>query len=75
MKTKTYVVTGSVSGIGKAFIKKIAENNVVFAGYRNESHEADLKSISPNIFPFYIDYTEPETIRNAANYILSKWKN
>lgn len=29
MKTKTYVVTGSTSGIGKALLERIAADNVV----------------------------------------------
>ena len=72
MKTKTYVITGSASGIGKSLLTKLAENNVIFAGYRNKNHESELKLISPNVFPFYVDYAKPETIKEAANYILSK---
>ena len=72
MKTKTYVVTGSASGIGKALITKLAENNIVFAGYRNKEHEVDLSLLSPNIYPFYVDYNKPETIKEATDYILSK---
>ena len=72
MMTKTYVITGSASGIGKELIKKLSENNVVFAGYRNPIHEKELRSISPNIYPFYVDYSEPETIKKASEYILSK---
>lgn len=72
MKTKTYVVTGAASGIGKSFIKKIAQNNVIFAGYRRKVHESELKAISSNIYPFYVDYAAPETIKAATDYILSK---
>ena len=72
MKTKTYVVTGAASGIGKALIKRIAADNVVFAGYRRKAHESELKAISANIFPFYVDYASPETIQKASDYILSK---
>ena len=72
MKTKTYVVTGSASGIGKALITKLAENNIVFAGYRNKEHEVDLSLLSPNIYPFYVDYNKPETIKEATDYILGK---
>jgi len=72
MKTKTYVITGAASGIGKELVKKLAENNVIFAGYRRKTHEKDLKNLSPNIYPFYIDYTNPETIKKASEYILSK---
>ena len=73
MKTKTYVITGASSGIGNALVQKLAENNnVIFAGYRNSSQEAKLKSISTNIYPFYVDFVKPETIKNAYEYILSK---
>ena len=72
MKTKTYVVTGAASGIGKALISRIAENNVIFAGYRRKAHEAVLRAISPNIYPFYVDYANPDTIKKASNFILSK---
>lgn len=69
MKTKTYVVTGSSSGIGKALIERISDDNIVFAGYRNPEHEQMLREISPNIYPFYVDYAKPETIKAAINYI------
>ena len=68
MKTKTYVITGASSGIGNALVQKLAENNnVIFAGYRNSSQEAKLKSISTNIYPFYVDFVKPETIKNASS--------
>ena len=70
--TKTYVITGSASGIGRALLEKIAKDNVVFAGYRNKEHEKSLKAISPNIYPFYIDYSIPETIELATEYLISK---
>lgn len=72
MKTKTYVVTGAASGIGKALVTELAKNNIVFAGYRNPIHETDLRLISPNIYPFFVDYSEPETIKKASEYIVSK---
>ena len=72
MKIKTYVITGAASGIGKALLLKLAENNIIFAGFRNKSQENDLKQISPNIYPFYVDYNIPETIKEAGEYILSK---
>ncbi len=72
MKTKTYVVTGSASGIGKALITELAKENIVFAGYRNNIHEPSLRLISPNIYPFFVDYSNPETIKKAYKYILSK---
>ena len=72
MKIKTYVITGAASGIGKSLLLKLAENNIIFAGYRNKSHEDDLRKISSNIYPFFVDYAEPETIKKAYKYILSK---
>ena len=72
MKTKTYVITGAASGIGKALITRLAEDNIIFAGYRNPVHEVDLRLISPNVYPFYVDYAEPKTIKKAYEYILSK---
>ena len=65
---KTYVITGSTSGIGKALLEEYSKNNIVFAGYRNEN----LKIEGENIIPFYIDLTKPETITNAVSFILSK---
>ena len=72
MKTKTYVITGAASGIGRALLEKLAEDNIVFASYRNEMHYETLKTISDNVYPFYVDYSKPNTIEDAANYIKSK---
>ena len=36
MKTKTYVITGATSGIGKALVEVLSKENIVFAGYRSE---------------------------------------
>ena len=63
MKTKTYVVTGATSGIGKALIERLAQGNIVFASYRSESKVDELKSFSENIYPFYVDYAKPETVK------------
>lgn len=72
MKTKTYVITGAASGIGNALVTKLAEDNIVFAGYRNRLNETDLRLISPNVYPFFVDYNNPDTIKEAADYILNK---
>lgn len=72
MKTKIYVITGATSGIGKALTEILAKDNIVFAGYRSEGKVNDLKSISENVYPFYVDYAKPETIVPAAEYIKSK---
>ena len=70
--TKVYVVTGSTSGIGKALLEKLAKDNVVFAGYRDEAKGKELEQISNNICPFYVDYAKPETINGAVEFIKSK---
>ena len=70
--TKTYVVTGAASGIGRALTEKLSDNNVVFASYPKSEHADILKNISPNIFPFYLDYSNQDTIVAAANYIKNK---
>lgn len=72
MKTKTYVITGSTSGIGKALLERLSADNIVFAGFRRKEQEEHLRSISPNIYPFYIDYAKPETVKPASDYLLSK---
>ena len=37
MTNKTYVITGSTSGIGNALLDVLSKNNnTIFAGYRNE---------------------------------------
>ncbi len=65
---KTYVITGSTSGIGKALLEEYSKTSIVFAGYRN----VDLKVEGENIIPFYIDMTKPESIDAASKFILSK---
>ena len=68
MMSKTYVVTGSTSGIGKALVEKLSKDNIVFAGYRSENKKLE----GNNIYPFYVDYAKPETVKEAADYIKSK---
>ena len=72
MKTKTYVITGATSGIGKSLVEILSKNNIVFAGYRSETKGKELEQISENIYPFYVDYAKPETIAGAIEFIKSK---
>ncbi len=67
---KTYVITGSTSGIGKALLQKLVKNNTVFAGYRNEKYVAELEKLGA--IPFYIDMEREESIRQATAYIKSR---
>ena len=65
---KTYVITGTTSGIGKALAEEYSKSNIVYAGYRNEK----LKLEGENIIPFYVDYSKPETIQPAIEFINSQ---
>ena len=69
MRTKTYVITGATSGIGKALVEVLSQNSTVYAGYRSEDKLDELRKISDNVRPFYVDYAKPETISDAINYI------
>ena len=72
MKTKVYVITGATSGIGKALLKVLAKDNMVFAGYRSEQKAKELVSYGKNVIPFYVDYAKPETVGPAVEFIKSK---
>lgn len=67
---KTYVITGTTSGIGKALLPKLVDENTVFAGYRNEKYADELERIGA--IPFYIDMERKESISQAAAFIKSK---
>jgi short-subunit dehydrogenase len=69
---KKYVITGATSGIGNALVARLSKNNIVFAGYRNKDFISDLKKISSNVIPFYIDMQERVSIERAADYIKSQ---
>ena len=66
---KVYVITGATSGIGNALVKRLAGNNIIYAGYRSDSKKEELKNISENIIPFYVDYANPETVSCAIAQI------
>lgn len=72
MKTKIYVITGATSGIGKALVKILSKDSIVFAGFRSEEKGKELASLSSNICPFYVDYAKPETVSEAIKFIRSK---
>ena len=69
---KTYVITGTTSGIGKVLLESFAKDNIVFAGYRNEKYVNDLQSVSENVIPFFIDMERKDSIAQAAAFIKSK---
>lgn len=65
---KTFVITGSTSGIGRALLEEFSKENKVFAGYRNPKYEKELASME-NVTPFFIDMEKPYTITGAADTI------
>lgn len=69
---KKIVITGSTSGVGKALLKELCKDNIVFAGYRKAEFEEKLKSLSENVIPFYIDMGNKTSVKLAADFILSK---
>ncbi len=69
---KIYVITGAASGIGLALTKELCADNIIFAGYRTENKRSLLEALSSNIYTFYADYSIPETIKKACDFIKSK---
>jgi NAD(P)-dependent dehydrogenase (short-subunit alcohol dehydrogenase family) len=70
--TKTVVITGTTSGIGKALVNTFLQDDVlIFAGFRNrELFNFD----NEKIIPFYIDLKDSNSIQSAAELIISKVK-
>jgi NAD(P)-dependent dehydrogenase (short-subunit alcohol dehydrogenase family) len=67
---KTVVITGTTSGIGKALVKAFLSDDVlIFAGYRNRKL---LDFDDEKIVPFYIDLKNSTSIKNAAEFIISR---
>lgn len=72
MTNKTYVITGSTSGIGNALLDVLSKNNnTIFAGYRNEEKIKNCQ-YGDNVIPFYINMEIEESIESASEYIKSK---
>lgn len=66
---RVIVITGATSGIGRALTEKLAKDDTVFAGYRNPDYEFELKQISPNVIPFFIDMEDSSIVDGAALHI------
>lgn len=75
LMTKTYVITGSTSGIGKAVLEKLSakKDNLIFAGYRNEKKLPE--QIPDNVKYFYIDMTDRDSVIKACENIKSQAKH
>ena len=69
---KTYVITGSTSGIGKSLTEEFSKdkNNIIFAGYRNEKKIP--QNYPENIIYFYMDMADKESITKATEFIKAK---
>lgn len=67
--SKIYVITGAASGIGRALVEYFSKDNKVFAGYRREGGDVELKAISPNVVPFRIDLCDDGLINTALEFI------
>jgi len=63
---RVIVITGATSGIGRALTESFADDCIVYAGYRNPDYERDLKKISSNVRPFFIDMEKVSIIDGAA---------
>ena len=71
VKLKTIIITGATSGIGNLLVQNFVKKGYkVFAGYRNVKLKKELKEISENVIPFYIDMSKKWTISDAAKAIL-----
>ena len=69
---KTYVITGSTSGIGKAITEELAKDktNIIFAGYRNENKIP--QKYPENISYFYMNMADSNSIIKTAQYLKTK---
>ena len=69
--SKTVVITGSTSGIGKELTEQFKkEDFIIFCGYRNKAKLPE--QLTDNVIPFYINMTDRKSIKEAAEFIKSK---
>lgn len=71
---KAILVTGGSKGIGKAIAIKFAESgyNVAITYNRSEKEATELSKKYGNIYPFHVDVTNREQIRNMVKEIHGK---
>ena len=49
---KVYVITGSTSGIGYELLSRLSNDNIVFAGYRNEENMRNMETLQYVVITF-----------------------
>lgn len=70
MTQKTFVVTGTSSGIGKATAEMLAKDgHLVFAAMRSLSAAEELKALSANIIPVILEVTSQESLNSLRKTI------
>ena len=69
---KTIVLTGAASGIGNVLLRELCRENIVFAGYRKSGQDEELKKLSDNVRPFFIDMKNKTSVKLAADFIKTK---
>lgn len=71
--SKSVVITGASTGIGRACAIRCAESGFhVFAGVRKDADAQSLESENDNITAVRLDVTQPESIRQAAELVGEK---
>ena len=70
---KVWMVTGSSTGLGKSFVKAIAEQgDFVAAAARSKEALQELENLYPGqILPIKLDVTDKEQIKRAVETVIN----
>ena len=83
LENKVALITGSTRGIGKSIAKLFAKNNatVIICGRNIESSKKTIEELSTelninkdNFFPLELDISNKESIKNAVDIVINKFK-
>ena len=73
MDSRSVVITGSSSGIGRAAAVRLARSGWrVFAGVRKEADAESLKAENSSITPITVDVTDESTVAAAGKVVLDE---